>query len=82
MPKPQPGSISINTLAMIGKEAYSRPSDLVPRMCLEIIYLYSKRGRTTIESVERVAESYAKINPDSATPISIFLSQVATIVEK
>lgn len=82
MPKPKPGSISINMLAAIGEESYSRPPEAIAKICLQVIRFYSKRGRTTIDAVERVAEVYAKDTPQSASCISIFLSQVAQIVGK
>ncbi len=81
MPKPKPGSISINLLAMLGIQSYSRPPELIPRMCLEIVRFYSKRGRTTIEAVEQVAEAYVKSNPQSAACISIFLTSTREIME-
>jgi hypothetical protein len=82
MPKPKPGSISINMLAMTARDAYSRPPELIGKICLDVIWMRSKRGRTTIESVEEMAASYVDAYPQSTGCISIFLSQVAQIVEK
>ena len=78
----KPGTISVNKLAKIGRDAYSRPVGLVQQMCLEIIYSYSTRGTTNIDEVEQVASSYAKIYPDSVECISIFLAQAYNIARK
>ena len=78
----KPGTININRLAKIGRDAYSRPVGLVQQMCLEIICFYSKRGTTNIDEVERVTSSYAKIYPDSIECISMFLVQAYNIARK
>lgn len=74
--------IRVVDLANIGKNAYSRPIGLIQTMCLDIIYLYSSRGTTTIQDIETVAAKYIETNPNSAEPINIFLSQVQKLTEK
>lgn len=82
MPKKPTGQISVNQLAIIGRDAYSRPHGLIQQMCLDIIHRRSSRGTTTIERVEEIAKEWIANNPDSTSSISIFLSQAQNIAGK
>ena len=75
-PKAEDIRISVVWLATYGKDAYSRPREMIPLMVLQIIYLWSKRGATTLYHVELVAREYMQIYPKSSEVINIFLDRV------
>ncbi len=73
--------ISVTKLAKVGSEVYSRPPELIAKLCLEVIAQRSTRGTTTMADVEKLAYVYMSENPKSTISIHMFLEWLRREVE-
>lgn len=68
--------VSVSKLCKVGFDAYSRPLELIPIVCIDAIALYSSRGTIPIDKLELIISKYIKLNPKSAEVLNIFMKTV------